>query len=187
MAVSEETIIRKLTWRLLPILIFSYFIAILDRANVGVAALTMNQDLGLSMTAFGFAASIFFVPYVLLLKSRRTSRLSGSARVERIARTHADLGTSGRRPCVSLECRQPLCAACASGRGGGRFLSGRRLLPDALVSVGLSRPHHQRLHGRHSDLAGDRARRYRRFCCSSMAYSACMGGGGCICWRACRP
>ena len=66
MAVSEETIIRKLTWRLLPILIFSYFIAILDRANVGVAALTMNQDLGLSMTAFGFAASIFFVPYVLL-------------------------------------------------------------------------------------------------------------------------
>ncbi len=66
MAVSEQVVIGKLTWRLLPILIFAYFIAILDRANVGVAALTMNQDLGLSTAAFGFAAGVFFVPYVLL-------------------------------------------------------------------------------------------------------------------------
>jgi MFS family permease len=65
-AVSEQVVIRKLTWRLLPILIFAYFIAILDRANVGVAALTMNEDLGLSMASFGFAAGVFFVPYVLL-------------------------------------------------------------------------------------------------------------------------
>lgn len=62
----EKDVIRKITWRLLPVLIFSYFIAILDRANVGVAALTMNQDLGLSTAAFGFAAGVFFVPYVLL-------------------------------------------------------------------------------------------------------------------------
>jgi MFS transporter, ACS family, tartrate transporter len=66
MAVSEQVVISKVTWRLLPILIFAYFVAILDRANVGVAALTMNQDLGLSTTAFGFAAGVFFVPYVLL-------------------------------------------------------------------------------------------------------------------------
>lgn len=66
MAVSEKVIISKITWRLLPILIFAYFVAILDRANVGVAALTMNQDLGLSASAFGFAAGVFFVPYVLL-------------------------------------------------------------------------------------------------------------------------
>lgn len=66
MTVSEKQIVRKLTWRLLPVLIFSYFIAIVDRANIGVAALTMNQDLGLSATAFGFAAGVFFIPYVLL-------------------------------------------------------------------------------------------------------------------------
>jgi MFS family permease len=66
MPVSEKEIISKLTWRLLPVLVLSYFIAILDRANVGVAALTMNKDLGLSATAFGFAAGVFFVPYVLL-------------------------------------------------------------------------------------------------------------------------
>ena len=45
---------------------FGYFVAVLDRSNVGVAALTMNHDLGLSMTAFGVAAGIFFVPYVVL-------------------------------------------------------------------------------------------------------------------------
>lgn len=66
MPISEPDLIRKLTLRLLPILIFAYFVAILDRANVGVAALTMNSDLGLSATAFGFAAGVFFVPYVLL-------------------------------------------------------------------------------------------------------------------------
>jgi len=66
MADLEKDVVRKITRRLLPVLIFSYFIAILDRANVGVAALTMNQDLGLSTAAFGFAAGVFFVPYVLL-------------------------------------------------------------------------------------------------------------------------
>ncbi|MCP2169732.1 MFS transporter [Goodfellowiella coeruleoviolacea] len=62
----EDRVVRKLTVRLLPILIFGYFIAILDRANVGVAALTMNADIGLSAAAFGLAAGIFFVPYVIL-------------------------------------------------------------------------------------------------------------------------
>lgn len=66
MADLEKDVVRKITRRLLPVLILSYFIAILDRANVGVAALTMNQDLGLSTAAFGFAAGVFFVPYVLL-------------------------------------------------------------------------------------------------------------------------
>jgi ACS family tartrate transporter-like MFS transporter len=62
----ESRVIRKLAWRLLPVLIIGYFIAIIDRANLGVAALTMNADLGISAAAFGVAASVFFVPYVLL-------------------------------------------------------------------------------------------------------------------------
>ncbi len=52
-----------MTWRLIPFLCFIYFIAYLDRVNVGFAALTMNQDLGLSATAFGRGAGIFFVGY----------------------------------------------------------------------------------------------------------------------------
>jgi ACS family tartrate transporter-like MFS transporter len=62
----ESRVVRKLALRLLPVLIAGYFIAIIDRANLGVAALTMNADLGISAAAFGVAASVFFVPYVVL-------------------------------------------------------------------------------------------------------------------------
>ena len=62
-AADERAVIRKVMWRLLPFLCFIYFIAYLDRVNVGFAALTMNQDLGLSATAYGFGAGIFFIGY----------------------------------------------------------------------------------------------------------------------------
>ncbi|GAB3562772.1 MFS transporter [Amycolatopsis endophytica] len=65
-AAMPSAVMRKLSFRLLPVLVAGYLIAILDRANLGVAALTMNADLGLSAAAFGVAASVFFVPYVLL-------------------------------------------------------------------------------------------------------------------------
>src|ERR1700738_137980 len=61
----EVRTIAKVTRRLVPFLIVCYFIAYLDRVNVGFAALTMNQDLGLSQTAFGFGAGIFFVAYFI--------------------------------------------------------------------------------------------------------------------------
>lgn len=40
-----------------------YFVAYLDRVNEGFTALTMSQDLGISSTAFGFGAEIFFFSY----------------------------------------------------------------------------------------------------------------------------
>ena len=42
-----------------------YFVAYLDRVNIGFAALTMNDDIGLSAAAFGFGAGIFFIGYFL--------------------------------------------------------------------------------------------------------------------------
>src|SRR6201997_4155437 len=59
----EIRTIAKVTKRLVPFLIVCYFVAYLDRVNVGFAALTMNQELGLSQTAFGFGAGIFFLAY----------------------------------------------------------------------------------------------------------------------------
>ena len=41
----EVRTIAKVAKRLVPFLIVCYFIAYLDRVNVGFAALTMNQDL----------------------------------------------------------------------------------------------------------------------------------------------
>ena len=40
-----------------------YFIAFLDRANVGYAAMDMNRDLNISKTLFGFGSGAFFLGY----------------------------------------------------------------------------------------------------------------------------
>src|SRR5438105_8425910 len=61
----ETRALRKVTLRIVPFVMLLYFIAFIDRVNVGFAALTMNKDLGFSPTVYGFAASIFFVSYAL--------------------------------------------------------------------------------------------------------------------------
>ncbi len=61
----EIRTIAKVTRRIVPFLIVCYFVAYLDRVNVGFAALAMNQDLGLSQTAFGLGAGIFFIAYFI--------------------------------------------------------------------------------------------------------------------------
>src|SRR5262249_8693447 len=59
----EHRTIAKVSKRLVPFLIVCYFVAYLDRVNVSFAAVTMNADLGLSASAFGFGAGIFFLAY----------------------------------------------------------------------------------------------------------------------------
>jgi ACS family tartrate transporter-like MFS transporter len=65
LSAEERAVVRKAMWRLLPFLILVYFIAYLDRVNVGFAALTMREDLALTATAFGQGAGIFFLAYFL--------------------------------------------------------------------------------------------------------------------------
>lgn len=59
----ERATLAKVTRRLVPFLMLCYFVAYLDRVNVSFAALTMNQDLGLTATAYGFGSGIFFLAY----------------------------------------------------------------------------------------------------------------------------
>lgn len=61
----ESRTIARVTKRLVPFLIVCYFVAYLDRVNVGFAALTMNKDLGLTAQAYGIGAGIFFLSYFL--------------------------------------------------------------------------------------------------------------------------
>jgi len=61
----EQTTISKISWRLLPLLMISYFIAYLDRVNLGFAGASMSKDLGFTSTVFGSAAGIFFLAYFL--------------------------------------------------------------------------------------------------------------------------
>ena len=57
---------RKTAIRLLPLLLIGYLVSYIDRTNLGFAALTMNQALGLTATQFGIVAGAFYVGYVLL-------------------------------------------------------------------------------------------------------------------------
>lgn len=61
----ERRVLRKISLRIVPFIILLYFIAFIDRVNIGFAALTMNKDLGFSPTVFGFGAGIFFLGYFL--------------------------------------------------------------------------------------------------------------------------
>jgi ACS family tartrate transporter-like MFS transporter len=61
----EQTTIRKIYRRLLPLLFLAYFVCYLDRINVGFAALTMNQELGFNASVFAFGATAFFWGYCL--------------------------------------------------------------------------------------------------------------------------
>jgi MFS transporter, ACS family, tartrate transporter len=62
----ETATMRRVIIRLVPFLMVCYFFALLDRVNVGFAALQMNKDLGLTPAMFGFGASLFFVSYFLV-------------------------------------------------------------------------------------------------------------------------
>jgi ACS family tartrate transporter-like MFS transporter len=61
----ETRVLRKITLRIVPFVMLLYFIAFIDRVNIGFAALTMNKELGFSPTVFGFGAGIFFLGYFL--------------------------------------------------------------------------------------------------------------------------
>ncbi len=62
----EKETIKKISGRLMPFLVISYFISHIDRNNVGIASLQMNDALGLTAQTFALGASSFFLAYVLL-------------------------------------------------------------------------------------------------------------------------
>jgi CIC family chloride channel protein len=59
----EQRTIAKISRRLLPLIVGIYFVAYIDRTNVGFAALEMNKSLGFSDYIYGWAAGIFFIGY----------------------------------------------------------------------------------------------------------------------------
>jgi D-galactonate transporter len=60
-----ESALRKVTWRLIPLIFLLYVVAYLDRVNVGFAQLQMKQSLLMSDAVYGFGAGLFFVSYFL--------------------------------------------------------------------------------------------------------------------------
>ncbi|MDR2998859.1 MAG: MFS transporter [Microbacterium sp.] len=56
---------KKAIWRLGPFLGLLYLVAYVDRNNAGFAKLEMTQALNMTEAAFGLAAGIFFIGYLL--------------------------------------------------------------------------------------------------------------------------
>lgn len=59
----EEAAYRKVSFRIMPILMLCYVIAYLDRVNVGFAKLQMLSDLKFSEAVYGLGAGLFFIGY----------------------------------------------------------------------------------------------------------------------------
>ncbi|WP_288193136.1 MFS transporter [uncultured Phyllobacterium sp.] len=56
---------RKISLRIIPFMMVLYLVAFLDRVNISFAALTMNDDVGLTPYVYGWGAGIFFLGYFL--------------------------------------------------------------------------------------------------------------------------
>jgi ACS family tartrate transporter-like MFS transporter len=61
----ERQTMRKVGWHIIPLLLLVYFVSSMDRANIAIAALTMNKDIGIDASLYGWGAGIFFLGYVI--------------------------------------------------------------------------------------------------------------------------
>jgi len=62
---AQEAVLKKIAWRIVPLLTLAYIVNYLDRTNIGFAALTMNKDLGFTATEFGIGAGVLFIGYTV--------------------------------------------------------------------------------------------------------------------------
>ena len=83
--VTDQKLLAKCAWRLIPVMALLYLVNYIDRVNAGFAALTMNKDLGFSPSVFGFGGGVFFGGYLLfqipsnVIVERWGARISVSA------------------------------------------------------------------------------------------------------------
>jgi ACS family tartrate transporter-like MFS transporter len=61
----EARTIQKMRIRILPFVLLLFVVSLLDRFNIGFAALTMNKELAISSQQFGLLFGIFFFGYFL--------------------------------------------------------------------------------------------------------------------------
>ena len=60
---EKQQLLKKILWKLLPILFIAYFFSFLDRVNIGYAKLQMQDAIGFTDSQYALAAGIFFIGY----------------------------------------------------------------------------------------------------------------------------
>ena len=148
MEAIEQRTMRKVVRHLIPLAIICYFVNYLDRVNLSFAALEMNKDLGFSATVYGFGAGVFFIAYFLLETPSNLIMVKVGARrwIARIMFTWGLL--SGAMAFIQGETSFYVLRFLLGAARGGLF-SGHAVLPLAVLSRRLPRPHGQHVHGRH--------------------------------------
>uniref|UniRef100_UPI00035F6EAA MFS transporter n=1 Tax=Herbaspirillum lusitanum TaxID=213312 RepID=UPI00035F6EAA len=64
-AEERDVTFRRVVWRIVPFVTLIWFLAWVDRVNVGFAKLTMMSDLQWSDAVYGAGAGIFFIGYFI--------------------------------------------------------------------------------------------------------------------------
>ncbi|KAF1809219.1 MFS general substrate transporter [Eremomyces bilateralis CBS 781.70] len=65
-AKRQKELLRKIDWRLLPLLTVFYLLSFMDRSNMGNARLQgLERDLQMTPTQYNLCLTIFFIPYGL--------------------------------------------------------------------------------------------------------------------------
>ena len=60
-----KSAMRKVSWRVLPLLGLAVSIAQVEKVNIALASEGIMRDLGLSTAQFGLATSLYFIPYAV--------------------------------------------------------------------------------------------------------------------------
>lgn len=63
---SLDRLGRKICLRIIPVVSIAWLCSYIDRGSLGYVAVPLSKDLGLSATAFGFAAGIVFIGYIVV-------------------------------------------------------------------------------------------------------------------------
>jgi MFS family permease len=64
-AVDEDGMFRRISGRILPVLMLAFFFSYLDRINIGFVKLQMAGDLHFSDSVYGFGAGVLFLGYFI--------------------------------------------------------------------------------------------------------------------------
>ena len=178
--------VRKVRYRLLPLLLLLYVVAFLDRINIGFAAVTMNHALAITSAQFRLLTGIFSWSYCLfeVPSNLLLERIGARIWIARILVTWGVIAvlTGFVRSTEQLSVACFLLAAAE-----GWVFPWNAAVRDLSVRGGRAGADHRAVHGCNSCLQHHRR---RRFLASS--WVTCTGwgfpvGAGCWFWKAYRP
>ncbi len=189
----ESRTLSRIAWRFVPFLIVCYFVAYLDRVNVGFAKLTMDADLGSVRDGVRLRRGRV-LPRLFPVRGALQHHHGQGRRAALDRAHHADLGHRLRGDGLHARDRlgdrsergaHLLPPARAARLRRGRLLPRHHLLPDALVSRLAPGAHRRLFHGGDPAVVRARLARLRRAPRTRRRLRACAVGSGCSSSRPC--